>query len=93
MNYDVKSTKRFRKDMKKLSKAGNFDMRKLQKVIETLAKGEELSLSYKNHLLRGYSDRMFECHIEPNWLLIYKKQDDILMLYLIRTGSHGDLFK
>lgn len=92
MNYEVKSTKKFRKDIKKLSKAGRFDMKKLQKVIGSLARGEALSANYRNHLLRGYSDKMFECHIEPNWLLLYKKNDDILLLYLIRTGSHGDLF-
>lgn len=83
-------TNEFKKEIK-LSKKRNKDLEKLFKVIELLENGKELPAKYNNHKLKGtYKDR-WELHIEPNWLLIYKKDGDSLILE--RTGSHSDLFE
>ena len=76
--------------MTKLGK--NID--KLLIVVELLASGEELDIRYKDHALidNKYYRNCRECHIEPDWLLIYKYNNDELILYLVETGSHSDLF-
>ena len=64
-------------------------------MVEMLAKGKRLPEKYRDHELtysRNYSGAMRECHIQPDWLLVYEKDDDRLYLYLTRTGSHSDLF-
>ena len=72
----------------------NKDINKLIEVLEILANGEELDPKYKNHKL--INDKIFkdcnECHISPDWLLIYKYKDNELILLLFATGSHSDLF-
>lgn len=90
--YKIETTKKFRKDIKRLRNSGRFDLEKLNIVMRILGRGEILPDKYRNHSLWGRFAGTFECHIEPNWLLIYEKRDDILVLCLIRTGSHGDLF-
>jgi len=79
----------FKKDIKRLQKRGK-NMEKLKVVIDKLLTNQPLENKYKDHALtgnwRGYKD----CHIEPDWLLIYKIIEDCL--YLVRTGSHSDLF-
>ena len=95
-NYEYKvvySTK-FKKDLKKVLKQGkNID--DLEKVVFSLANKEELDPKYKNHKLINdkYFQDCFECHIRPDWLLIYKYDEDELLLLLMNTGSHSDLFK
>ena len=89
----IEFTRQFKKDYKLALKRGcNPD--ELQKVLTYLTVGKELPKQYKDHPLknsRNYQG-MRECHIEPDWLLIYKIQDDLLILKLIRTGTHSDLF-
>ena len=84
-------TSRFKKDYKDLIKRGR-NPELLQQVISTLTKGEKLPEKYKDHVLVGNWVGYRECHIQPDWLLIYKVQDNILVLLLARTGSHSDLF-
>ena len=93
MKYQVDYTSDFKKQYKKMLKQGK-DLTKLYSVIETLATGLELDKKYKNHKLS--SDNKYynckECHIEPDWLLIYKIDNNSLILILFATGSHSDLF-
>ena len=70
----------------------DFDTEKLYEVIEKLANGEPLEEKYRDHYLSGDYKGCRECHIEPDWLLIYEIVDDILILMLYRVGSHSDLF-
>ncbi|MBR1753418.1 type II toxin-antitoxin system YafQ family toxin [bacterium] len=84
-------TKKIKKDIKLLEKRKyNFD--KLSTVIDILATEKPLPEKYKDHALIGNYKGYRECHIEPDWLLIYKIENDILTLVLSRTGTHGDLF-
>lgn len=91
--YNIKLTSRFKKDYKKIKKQ-NKDITKLAKVINDLANGKELDKAYKNHKL--INDKIFkdcyECHIEPDWLLVYKIENEELILLLFATESHSDLF-
>jgi mRNA interferase YafQ len=91
--YDVQFTKRFKKTFKKSLRRGK-DEKKFLEVLKFIANGEELPEKYKNHALNDNKEykNCFECHIEPDWLLIYKIQDDKLLLLLFATGSHSDLF-
>ena len=91
--YEVKSTSKFNNNLKKISKQ-NKNLEKLIKVVELLANAKELPKKYRNHKLindKNYQD-CYECHIAPDWLLIYKIQDDELILLLFATGSHAKLF-
>ncbi len=89
----VEFTGQFKKDYKLAIKRGcNPD--ELQKVVTLLVNEQPLPDKYRDHALtnsRNYTD-MRECHIEPDWLLVYKIYSDVLVLRLIRTGSHSDLF-
>jgi mRNA interferase YafQ len=83
----------FKKDFKAAVKRG-CDPAKLDEVVSLLCEEKPLPKKYKDHSLtnsRNYKD-MRECHIEPDWLLVYKVFEDTLILKLIRTGSHSDLF-
>lgn len=88
----VSMTSKFRKDFKRL-KRRNKDIPKLHRVVELLSKEQTLDESYRDHALTGNYAGFRELHIEPDWLLIYCIQDDVLMLSLIRTGTHSDLFR
>ena len=92
--YKVDSTNNFNRQYKAIKKQGK-DLNKLKYVIKKLANGEELERKYKNHKLidnNVYQD-CYECHISPNWLLVYKIYGDELILLLFATGSHAELFK
>ena len=91
--YEVKTTSKFNRDLKKVYKQ-NKDIGKLMEVVFKLANNQELESKYKNHKLVNdkYFKDCFECHIEPDWLLIYKIQDNELILLLFAPGSHSDLF-
>ncbi len=91
MKYEIERTPQFKKDYKLAEKQG-LDLNKLKEVITLLANGEPLPPKNKDHQLKGNYKGHRECHIEPDWLLIYKIQDDMLILTLVRTGSHSKLF-
>lgn len=82
---------RFTKDLKLLARRG-YDLNKIKFVISELANGNKLDSKYKDHQLTGDYSGKRECHILPDWLLIYEIKNDELLLYLVRTGSHSDLF-
>ena len=86
----IKYRKSFKKDVKRAKRRGK-DLRKLKLVIEIIIGNKSLLQEYQNHRLTGNYDKHYECHIEPDWLLIYKKIET--MIIFERTGSHSDLFK
>ena len=92
MKYNIIPTTKFKKDLKKASKR-NLKIEKLEKVIDIIANGEMLSEKYRDHELNGNYSGCRECHIEPDWLLIYEIHNDKLFLILTRTGTHSDLFE
>ncbi len=91
--YTVKYSSEFKKSLKKVTKQGK-DINKLMPIITSLANKEKLDPKFKNHKLKddGYFYDCYECHIEPDWLLVYKYLNDELVLLLVKTGSHSDLF-
>ena len=92
MKYEIKFTSQFKKDIK-LAQKQNKNLDKLFKVVETLARGNALEAKFHDHELQGKYKGTRECHIEPDWLLIYLIKDDALALVLHRVGSHAELFK
>ena len=92
MKYEVRFTNQYKKDLKLAKKQGkNLD--KMYDVVEKLANGEMLEPKHRDHSLTGNLKGLRECHIEPDWLLIYEIIDDVLVLMLNRLGSHTELFK
>lgn len=91
MKYKVVMSSRFAKDLKIIAKRG-YDLNLIKFVISELANGKHLDPKYKDHQLQGNYMNKRECHILPDWLLIYEIIDNELLLYLARTGSHSDLF-
>lgn len=89
--YSIKYTKQFKKDYKLLIKKG-VNIKLLEEIIYNIASDIVLPLRHKDHILNGKYNGFHECHIKPDWLLIYYLNDDILVLTLTRTGSHSDLF-
>ena len=89
--YIVKTTTQFRKDYKTAEKSGK-NMELLEDVITKLALGIPLLERNRDHALSGTWSSYRECHISPDWLLIYKQQNDILVLTLARIGTHRKLF-
>jgi len=87
----IKYQTSFKKDYKRIKKRG-YNTRLLQEVIELLATEKELPAKYHEHSLIGNYAGCKECHITPDWLLIYEINNDELILYLTRTGTHSDLF-
>lgn len=91
--YEVIFSKTFKKSLKKINKNKNID--ELLDIVDKLAIKEELAPKHRNHKLiddKNYKN-CWECHIKPDWLLIYQYNDDELLLLLIDTGSHSELFK
>ena len=89
--YKVKFTGQFKKDLKLAKKQGkNLDT--LFNVIKILEKGKKLDDKYRDHSLSGKYKGTRECHIEPDWLLVYEIIDNVLVLVLYRLGSHSELF-
>ena len=82
-------TSQFKRDYKKIKKQ-NKDLKKLKIIIKKLASGEKLEPKYRDHKLIGEFKSYRDCHIEPDWLIIYKKTSDIIIFE--RTGSHSELF-
>ena len=92
MKYEIRFTTQFKKDIKLAKKQGK-DIDKLFDLAERLANDEKLEEKYRDHELAGNFKGCRECYIEPDWLLIYEKFGDVLVLMLNRVGSHSDLFK
>lgn len=88
--YELVFTNRMKRDLKLMKKRGK-DMDKLEVVLDILMSGEDLPPKYKDHQLKGEMKDFRECHIEPDWLLIYRKEDKELILYATATGTHSDL--
>lgn len=89
--YIVKPTTQFKKDFK-LAMKRSMKIELLEEVIAMLAMGETLPDKHKDHALTGNWVEHRECHILPDWLLIYRIEDEVLVLTLARTGTHSDLF-
>ena len=86
----VRSSTTFEKDIERLTRK-NKDMEKLKPTVRSLVRGEKLDQIYQEHKLTGNYYGCRECHIESDWLLIYKYDKETL--FLIRTGTHADLFR
>ena len=91
MSYVIIRTAQFRKDFKQMVKRGK-DKQKLEEVLHILADGGELPAEKRDHALSGNYAGFRECHIEPDWLLVYCYLHDQLVLVCSRTGTHSDLF-
>lgn len=89
--YTIKHTSQFKKDYK-LAKRRGLNLSLLKEIISQLANGEQLEEKYRDHDLSGDWKGHRECHIQPDWLLVYRIEDDVLILTLSRTGTHSDLF-
>ncbi len=88
--YTLKFTSQFKKDYKLMTKQGK-DIALLDNVIEIIQKGEKLDAKYRDHALSGTYRGFRECHIQPDWLLVYYIENQIMTLTLVRTGSHSNL--
>ncbi len=91
MKYEIKFTNQFKKDLK-LAKKQNKNLDKLFDVVSILADGGTLDTKYRDHELSGKYKGTRECHIEPDWLLVYEIRGEVLVLMLYRLGSHSELF-
>ena len=87
----VRFSSKFKKDFKVIVKRG-YDVSLFEEVLDLLRKEVILPEKYNDHALKGDYNGHRECHITPDWLLIYKKEKDMITLSLTRTGSHSDLF-
>lgn len=90
--YKIEYSNRFKCSYKLAQKRG-LPVEELLKVVKMLSVGETLPPKYKDHALKGKYSGLRECHIQPDWLLIYKIENEICVLYLIDTGTHSDLFR
>lgn len=91
MAYKIEVTRQYLKDLK-LARKRNLNEQLLNKVIETLAAGSPLPDRNRDHALTGNYRGFRECHITPDWLLIYSREETIKVVSLVRTGTHSDLF-
>ena len=91
MNREIVWTTRFKKDYK-LAIKRHLDIDLLDNIIRALSRGETLPEKNKDHELTGNWAGHRECHIQPDWLLVYRIDDDVLVLTLARTGTHSDIF-
>ena len=88
---DIVASNQFKKDLKLAAKRG-LNLSHLNEVVTALARREKLDDKYRDHNLTGDYRGFRECHIEPDWLLVYRISEEQLELFLFRTGSHSDLF-
>jgi len=91
MKNDIKYTTRFKKDILLLQKRG-YDLTKIKHIINDLSDNNPLNICYRDHILKGNYSGLHECHIEPDWLFVYKLDKTLNVLVCIRTGTHSDLF-
>ena len=92
MIYKLKKTSQFKASLK-LAKKRGLNIALLESVIERLRQDKPLEKKHRNHELLGKYKGIWECHIQPDWLLLYLKSKDILVMTLIDTGTHSDIFK
>lgn len=90
--YQVKFTTAYKKSYKRMKRRG-LDLSALDTVVDLLRQGKQLDEKYRDHALSGNYLGFRECHIKPDWLLIYLIENDILTLTLVDTGTHSDIFK
>ena len=90
--FQVKFTSAYKRSYKLMKKRG-YDIGLLDNVIDKLRQGIPLEEKYRDHSLSGNYEGFRECHIKPDWLLVYLVEDDILVLTLVDTGTHSDIFK
>lgn len=90
--YHVSYTNRFKKDLKRCAKLG-LNLTKIMSVIKQLEQNGCLSEEFKPHKLSGIRAGQWECHIQPDWLLVWEQNDEKLTLLFLQTGTHSDLFK
>ena len=88
---EIVSSNRFKKDLKLAIRSG-YNIALLENVVNKLASQESLEPKYKDHELAGEFKGLRECHITPDWLLVYQIVENELVLFLSRTGTHSDLF-
>ena len=88
---DVVLSNQFKKDLRQIAKRG-YDLELLENVVNRIASMEQLDEKYRDHSLTGNYNGFRECHIKPDWLLIYRINNNELYLFLSRTGTHSDLF-
>ena len=91
MRYSVDTTRKFDKALKRCIKRG-LDMSKFKECVKTLSENGSLPPKYRPHKLSVKFDRAWECHIEPDWLLVWEQNDSELTLLMIDTGTHSDIF-
>ncbi len=89
--YEVKFTTAYKRSYKLMKKRG-YDLSLLDEVIDLLRQGKTLDKKYRDHGLSGRFQGFRECHIKPDWLLVYLVEKNILTLTLVDTGTHGDIF-
>lgn len=92
MIYELKKTSQFKSSLKLARKRG-LDISLLEEIIEKLRTDQILEQKYHNHELTGNFKGIWECHVKPDWLLLYFKDNDVLTLTLVDTGTHSDIFK
>lgn len=90
--YEVVSTKAYRTALKRVSRQKDFDIELLEWVVDTLARDEVLPQKFRDHALTGCLKGYRECHVKNDLLLVYQKQNDVLVLLLVDVGSHAALF-
>ena len=91
MTYHIKFTNAYKKSYKRAKKRG-LNLKLLDNVVEALGQGHKLDAKYRDHALHGNLEGFRECHIQPDWLLIYLVENDVLTLTLVETGTHSDIF-
>ena len=91
MKYELFVTGQFKRDLKRCKKRG-LPLSELWDVIDKLLKGETLDEKYRAHILTGDRKGQWECHIQPDWLLIWEQRDKELILIMLNTGTHSDSF-
>ena len=89
MSLKIRQSSRFKRDIKRIRKR-HLNIKKLESVIRTLVNEQSLEVKYRDHTLSGNWQGYRECHIQPDWLLIYRVDEEYLEL--VRTGTHSDLF-
>lgn len=89
--FRIVQTSIFKRDLKLAIRRG-YNIKLLECVVDLLASGDVLPAKYNDHCLRGNYQGCRECHISPDWLLVYERENNELILYLTRIGTHADLF-
>ena len=91
MKYQVITSNRFEKDLKRCVKRG-LNMRLIYDAIKLLEENGQLPIQYRPHKLSGDMQSIWECHIQPNWLMTWEQDNELLTLLFLQTGTHSDIF-